>query len=251
MKSLILNEMTWPELEREMRNIKIVIIPVGSCEQHGPNTTFATDTARAENFCKLLAERMGNKVLVVPSIAYGMSPHHYHFPGTISLTVHTMINLLCDIACSLSRHGFSRFMYVNGHGGNRSILQTVVVKLKYEHGITAYWTGMGTPFARSKMPDLFDFSEPIGHACEVETSQLLYLAPEFVRENRVKGSIRSDGLFAKNLFIDGGAAFDWYTDASENGALGDARKASVECGKQMTDIALENIENLINTLIDS
>jgi len=247
---LMINEMTWVDVQKAMDDIKMVVIPVGSCEQHGPNTTFATDTARAEEFCKLLGERMGNMLLIAPTVTYGMSPHHMHFPGTVTLRVETMINLLVDIVVSLSKHGFKRFMFINGHGGNRSILEAAITKLKYEYDIVSFWTGMGTPFAKEGMKEDFNFNQPIGHACEVETSQLLYLAPQYVRDELHKGNIRVDGLYKKALFKDGGAPWDWYADASENGALGDARMASVEKGRKMTELALDNIENLINALLE-
>lgn len=249
MTRLVMNEMTWVELKETMDTIKMVVIPVGSCEQHGPNTTFATDTARAEAFCKLLGERMGNTILVAPTVTYGLSSHHMHFPGTVTLRVETMISLLVDIVVSLNKHGFDRFMFVNGHGGNRSILEATVVKLRYEYGIISYWTGMGTPFAKDGMQGDFDFSQPMGHACEVETSQLLYLAPEHVKTELHKGAPREQYLENRGIFKDGGAPWDWYADVSENGALGDARKASVEKGKKMTDLALDNIENLIRSLL--
>lgn len=54
---LVLGEMVWPEVEKELPNIKVAVIPVGSCEQHGPNTTFITDSERAYAFCKMLGDR--------------------------------------------------------------------------------------------------------------------------------------------------------------------------------------------------
>lgn len=249
MERLILAEMTWVEVQENMDQIEMVVIPVGSCEQHGPNTTFATDTVRADEFCKLLADRMGKRILVAPAVAYGMSPHHMGFPGTVTLRVETMINMLTDIVVSLQKHGFEKFIFVNGHGGNRPILDATVTKLKYEYDINSYWTGMGTPFAKEGMKDDFDFSAPIGHACEVETSQLLYLAPDHVRQELHKGQVQSEGLYMKKIFKDGGAPWDWKAEASANGALGDARMATVAKGQKMTELALEAVEELIETLL--
>lgn len=249
MGRLILAEMTWVEVQEKMDQIEMVVIPVGSCEQHGPNTTFATDTVRANEFCKLLADRMGERILVAPPIAYGMSPHHMRFPGSVTLRVETMINLLADVVISFHKHGFKNFIFVNGHGGNRPILDAAITKLKYEYDIVSYWTGMGTPFAKEGMKDEFDFSAPIGHGCEVETSQLLFLAPEYVRKELHKGEVQTEGLYMKGVFKDGGAPWDWRAEASANGALGDARLATVAKGKKMTELALEAVIELIETLL--
>ena len=92
MEKLIMNRMTWPELAAELEHIKVALVPVGSCEQHGPNTTFATDAARAEAYAERLAERCGNKVVVFPCVNYGLSLHHMDFPGTVTLRVKTMMS---------------------------------------------------------------------------------------------------------------------------------------------------------------
>ena len=89
MDKLIMNNLTWPELEAEMKHIKVALVPVGSCEQHGPNTTFATDAARAAAYAEKLAERCKNKVVVFPCVPYGLSLHHMDFPGTVTLQVET------------------------------------------------------------------------------------------------------------------------------------------------------------------
>ena len=89
----------------------------------------------------------------------------------------------------------------------------------------------------------------IGHACEVETSSCLYLCPETVREDRVPG-IMQDSMLTRDSFIKGGAAWSWKNDASRNGALGDARKATYEIGKAMTEEALDYMEKLVDEIIE-
>ena len=105
MEKLVIGQMTWPELEQELEHIKVALVPVGSCEQHGPNTTFVTDAARASSFAEKLAERCGKKVVVFPPVTYGLSLHHMDFPGTVTLRVETMMNLLEDIGVSIAKHG--------------------------------------------------------------------------------------------------------------------------------------------------
>lgn len=249
MKRYVLDEMIWPEVEDVKEKVKMVIIPTGSCEQHGPNTTFATDTVRAYEFCKLLGERMGDKILICPPVTYGLSGHHMGFPGTITIRPETLVHIYMDIVLSMHKHGFEKFMFVNGHGGNRTALNMAITELYETYGITAYWTGMGSPLVRDMFEGIVDPNQHLyGHGCEIETSQVMYLAPWAARENREKGEIQ-DSVYSRHLFKDGGCPVNWRTDASANGALGDARKATAEMGKQMTDRILDEIENLILNLI--
>ncbi|HCL79743.1 MAG TPA: creatininase [Synergistaceae bacterium] len=249
MKRLVVAEMTWPEVQRELDHVKVAVVPVGSCEQHGPNTTFTTDTDRAYEFCKLLGDRVGGKILIFPPFGYGISMHHMDFPATVTLRVETMIHALTDIAESIGKHGIKKILYVNGHGGNRFVLDAVVNTLKYEYGIEAYWSSMGTNLSRKQLSKEMDIPDVIGHACELETSQCLYLAPWLVKDTLEAGEIQNDSAYVQRLFKDGNAAWSWRYDVSANGALGDARKATAEIGKTMTDISLEYMERLLDEII--
>ena len=249
MGRLLLSEMTWPEVQEKLPGIQVAIIPVGSCEQHGPNTTFTTDTDRAHEFCKLLGDRMGERILVFPPFGYGMSMHHMDFPTTVTLRVETMVMAMVDIAQSIHRHGIQKILFINGHGGNRVVLDAAINKLKYEHNIDAYWSGMGTNISRNQISEKIELPAVIGHACEVETSQCMYLAPWVVKGPLQAGELQSDSAYMRKVFKDGNAAWNWRQDASANGALGDARKASKELGKLMTDIGLDYMVELLEEII--
>ena len=245
MEALIIDQMTWPELDAEMKNIKLAIVPVGSCEQHGPNTTFATDTARAAAYSRLLAKRLGNKVVVFPPVDYGLSLHHMDFPGTVTLRVETMLHLLEDIAVSICKHGIRKILFLNAHGGNFPALDGAIIKLKQEHSIDAYWSAIGSEISTGGLVGL---PKLIGHACEVETSQTLYLCPEIVRENRIPSQMQ-DSMLTRDSFVKGNAAWSWKYDASLNGALGDARKATAEIGREMTEASLDYMEKIVDEII--
>lgn len=246
MEQLIINKMTWPELEAQMEQIKVALVPVGSCEQHGPNTTFATDAARAASYAEKLAERCGNKVVVFPCVTYGLSLHHMDFPGTVTLRVETMMHLLEDIGVSIAHHGIRKILFLNAHGGNFPALEGAVITLKQQHGIDAYWSAVGSEISLGGLTGL---PKLIGHACEVETSSCLYLCPETVRENRVPG-VMQDSMLTHDSFVKGGAAWSWKHDASLNGALGDARKATYEIGKEMTEASLAYMEKIVDEIIE-
>jgi creatinine amidohydrolase len=108
--------MTWPEVESYLEGSPGVIIPIGATEQHGPTGLIGTDAICAETLAWTVGELAG--AVVAPTLAIGMSEHHMHFPGSVTLRPMTLIAMVRDVILSLARHGFRRLFFINGHGGN-------------------------------------------------------------------------------------------------------------------------------------
>lgn len=122
--------MSWPEVEVCLEQSFGIIVPIGATEQHGPTGLIGTDAICAE----ALAWRAGElaDAVVGPTLSVGMSEHHMHFPGSITLRPTTLIAVVRDVILSLARHGFRRIFFVNGHGGNTPSLNAAFFEVYTE-----------------------------------------------------------------------------------------------------------------------
>lgn len=117
----LLHLATWTEVETYLERSQGMILPIGSTEQHGPTGLIGTDAICAEAIARGVGE--ATQALVAPTINVGMALHHTAFPGSISLRPSTLILVIRDYISSLAKAGFTRFFFINGHGGNVATLK--------------------------------------------------------------------------------------------------------------------------------
>src|SRR6195952_5569663 len=118
---MLLQHQTWQEVEGYLTKSSGIIIPIGSTEQHGPNGLIGTDAICAEVIARGVGEAA--RALVGPTIGVGVAVHHMGFAGSMTVRPSTLIAVMHDYVLSLARHGFRRFFFVNGHGGNIATIQ--------------------------------------------------------------------------------------------------------------------------------
>jgi creatinine amidohydrolase/Fe(II)-dependent formamide hydrolase-like protein len=121
----------WPEIDARLKTTKTVVVPIGSNEQHGPTGLLGTDWMCPEIIAHA-AERADEGLVVAPTFNIGMAQHHLAFAGTISLRPSTFMAAIADWVSSLSRHGFERIYFLNGHGGNVATIEATFSELYAE-----------------------------------------------------------------------------------------------------------------------
>jgi len=127
---MLLHLSTWPEVEAYLKQSQGLILPIGSTEQHGPTGLIGTDAICAEAVARGVGDSA--QALVGPTLNIGMALHHTAFPGSISLRPTTLIQYIEDILTGLVRTGFTRFYFINGHGGNIATLKAAFAQV-YAH----------------------------------------------------------------------------------------------------------------------
>ena len=129
MRSYYLGELTWPDVKDFLTEHDVAIVPVGSCEQHGPHLPIDTDAYDAF-WLSLKASEKAQCAIVALPLNYGVSLHHMDFPGTVTLSPHTLEQVAYEVVYSLTKHGFKKILFENGHGGNTPALEAAVQRIK-------------------------------------------------------------------------------------------------------------------------
>lgn len=229
---------TWQEVEDYLSRQTGVIIPIGSVEQHGPNGLIGTDHLSAEAVAQGVGERLG--CLVAPTLAYGMSQHHLGFAGSATLKPSTLMLVVRDVVQSLAVHGFRRFFFINGHGGNIASVTAAFDELYAMRSLgeaaapvrcrLSFWFG---PRTRALTAELYGDAEG-GHATCSEVALLQYCRPQAIKTAPMAPHLApaSAGFFE---------AAD-YRARFPDGRIGSAPSlASPEHGRRLYETAVEDM----------
>lgn len=217
-----LDSSTWTELPDR----PIVLVPLGSTEQHGPHLPFTTDALIAEAVARAAAQRLseatGRGVVVAPTLTYGASGEHQGFPGTISIGHEALRHVLVEMIRSISTWANS-IVLVNGHGGNTPTVKEVVHQLRHEqHDVTSIACSLESPTD--------------AHAGHDETSLMLYLNPNLVRMNTAApGNTQPLDEILQDLMAVG------VRPVSPSGVLGDPSTADARTGQELFQALVDHV----------
>jgi creatinine amidohydrolase len=232
---------TWAEVETYLKEKPGIIVPIGSTEQHGPTGLIGTDAICAEFIAKGVGEAAG--AYVAPTIAVGMAQHHLGFAGSMTLRPSTLIAVVRDMIESLARHGFRRFYFVNGHGGNIATVTAAFSEIYAERSLVAgggnapgvkcrlknWWQ---TPGIAALSQELYGVAEG-SHATPSEVAVTQYAYPEQIKSARLDPPIAPRGEFADA---------DDYRRTFPDGRIGsNPGLATPEAGKRLYETAVREI----------
>ena len=245
--------LSWSEVAELDRDRTVAVLPTAAVEQHGRHLSLDTDTYLCTRVVEAAADRArhGGPVLVAPTLAFGSSAHHMAFAGTLTLAAGTFLAVVEELCGNFAQHGFRRLLVVNGHGGNsalvREAVQQVATRVPMLAAAVDYWA-----LARHTASEVRE-SPPGGmaHACEFETSLMLHLRPESVRQELVQREIPEPRFASERIDLISSATVTagWRTDElSSSGVLGAPDLATPEKGERLFEACVEGLSQLIGEL---
>jgi creatinine amidohydrolase len=246
-KDYLYQHYTWVELKEVAARNPVVVVPIGSVEDHGPHLPLDTDNFLIWSICEEAARRAAGDILLMPIIPYGFETHHMDFPGTIDIEMEHLLHFVLDVTKSVARHGFNRILIADGHGSNMPILDLVARRTILETDALCapfLWPSL----ALDKIRGVRESGRGgMSHACELETSVYLYLDSERVQMDKACKEMEqpaSDFIWSDLLNPGPVRMMDWWTRFSKTGINGDPTLATVEKGRVIFESVVENLVKL-------
>jgi creatinine amidohydrolase/Fe(II)-dependent formamide hydrolase-like protein len=236
-----------------LRPTSILCLPIGAIEQHGIHLPLNTDVIVAEELTRGIIARWGEELDLwqLPTVSISLSREHDWAPGTLALTIQTFVALIREMARDMTRALPARNLaIVNGHGGNRGVLDNLIHELRGDFGVNAC---VLHPFDLSKVT--IEGGSPDAHGGKGETSVMLALRPQLVRHDLLVPASpppQADAIAA--LIFDRGASFPWRSDdprLATRGVIGDAHAATVEFGRAIIDSVIEEARGALQRLLEN
>jgi creatinine amidohydrolase len=239
---MLLHLSTWVEVEAYLEQSRGIIFPIGSTEQHGPTGLIGTDAICAEAIARGVGEATG--ALVAPTINVGMALHHTAFPGSVSLRPSTLILVIRDYLTCLARAGFTRFLFINGHGGNVATLKAAFSELyatladlnlpdaDQVRCQVSNWYMCGSIYKLAK--ELYGNQEG-SHATPSEVALTQYVYPDSIKQAPLSPTVSSDHRIY--------SAADFRRRYPDGRMGSNPALATPEHGRQFYELAVKELTN--------
>jgi len=251
---MFLQQMKWPEVDALDREKVIAVASISALEQHSLHLPVSTDYLIGSEIVRRVEHELPRTLLCLPPIWLGCSSHHMDFAGTISLSVETMSHVLKEVTDSVMRHGFRKLLILNSHGGNRATLSYTIQAIGHSYAGAMI---VGATYWDLVTQDLWQARETefggMGHACELETSILLSIAPHLVDLSKAEpdGMTLSESEFGRNEMLASASVsvYKTFAETSRHGGHGDPRTASAEKGERFLGIITYGVKRLCDDML--
>jgi creatinine amidohydrolase len=238
--AVLLEDMTWLEAEQALKQDTVVVIPLGSAaKEHGPHLRLKNDWTIAEYLKQKVAEALAGQAVVAPTIPYFFYPAFVDYPGSVTLSQQTSIALIKDICLSLSSFGPKRFYVINTGISTLKALRPAQEQL-VAHGILLRFTDLEATIAATARQ--VGEQEGGSHADEIETSMMLYMAPQDVQMEKAVKDFDKSGSGKLSRQRVAGLTY------SPSGIWGDATLATAEKGARVVQSLIKGVLNDIEEL---
>ena len=246
---MFLYELIWQQGANLDRS-RVVLIPFGSVEQHSLHLPLGTDSIIGEAIARRLEQELPEQVLLLPFTWLGCSRHHMDFAGSLTAEIDTFIEVGEQLVSSMSEHGFRIFILLNSHGGNTNKVSLMAEKLRYKLGPTVkvvavtYWHLISEEIKSIRETPIGG----MGHSGELETSVMLVVRPELVRNDLIDadGPEEPSKFEGRDLFASGKVSVAKpFKEMTRHGGIGDPRKASREKGERILAVIVENLAEVV------
>ncbi len=232
-------DLTMQEVKENISEYKLAILPIGAIEAHGAHLPLGTDNFLARAISEKVAAK--TSAVLLPTLPYGQVWGLENFPGSINISNESLISFIYDIGVSLIRQGFKKFAVINGHIGNEVAIKIAARKLYDEDKDfkVLYFSYPGIRNEANKVCETENLHPKYFHACEIETSLMLYMAKEHVKMDK---AVKEENDFPEDLDF---SPIKW-ENFTKNAVLGDATLATKGKGKIIADALIERIVGVIN-----
>jgi creatinine amidohydrolase len=221
-----------PEVIEKISPRSIFIQPLGAIEQHGPHLPLSTDSVVATAVAEAAVDQYGDEVdaWLLPTLEYTKSNEHAWSPGTIWLSVTTLLAVLDDIARCVATTPAKRLVFLNGHGGNSALANVANREIRLKHGLMTFLAHPGVPPDQGGVSPASELGMGV-HGGTDETSIMLHLAPELVRMELAERRVPEKIALNQYVRFGGRVSFGWLSnDFFPDGYIGDPTPATAELG---------------------
>lgn len=245
--------LTWPEINEAALAEKVILLPIGSTEQHGHHLPLDTDNFLASSVSLEAGRRSSQDILVMPTIPYGYNEHAQDFPGTIHVTYEHFIEYCLDVCKSVAYAGFKRIVIVDGHGSNEHLCEFIARRATLETDALVAST-LWVNLVKEEFEEIRESGMGgAAHACELETSIYLHLAPDRVQmdkaEDHYGGASGVKG--SKYLYVDLTKGIGpiklvkWTSSSTPKGVSGAPTLATPEKGIVLLEAAATHLVDFV------
>ncbi|WP_461205674.1 creatininase family protein [Clostridium sp. DL1XJH146] len=250
--------LTRDEIEAIDKDSAIVFLPTGATEQHGAHLPVGTDSIILSTLIDKFIEKETfdkGSLIFAPQLFIGKSNEHMGFAGTLTFGTQTYYSMLHDIVEAIAKSGFKKLVLLNSHGGNTDMLNMISRDLRIDFDMDVFvFDWWFTPFWNKGLEGLKQSGTyGVFHACELETSLMLYACPERVH---MELAVDEDPVecLRDNDFVTVFGPYNagWKTsDVTKSGVIGAPTYATAEKGKKLFDYAVKELKNIIDAFANT